>query len=78
MEEVEQLIRKHKTFQKVLTAQNEKVRGLKLGMVRKGREQSLGTLESSEGGHGVLGVCPQAMLKYGDSLWAQGCLVGAD
>lgn len=34
MEEVEQLIRKHKTFQNVLTAQDEKVRGSELGMVR--------------------------------------------
>lgn len=70
MEEVEQLIRKHKTFQKVLTAQDEKVRGSELGMVRKGRGRSLGTLESSKGGYGVLGVCPQVMLMYGDSLWA--------
>lgn len=60
MEEVEQLIRKHETFQKVLTAQDEKV----MGSGSPGRGQSWGPVRGIwelwrvlSGGHGVLGVC---------------------
>lgn len=53
MEQVEQLIRKRETFQKVLTAQDEKV----MGLGDPGRGQG-----------GVLGVYPQAMLMFGGGL----------
>lgn len=75
MEEVEQLVRKHKTFQKVLTAQDEQVidskrtwHGQKSGVTggKGGRVQELWRVVN--GGHRVIGAYPQVMLMYGGSL----------
>ena len=58
VEEVEQLIRKHEVFLKVLTAQDKKVmESGGLGVVRMWRSG-----ESPEGGHGALGAFLEAVL----------------
>lgn len=58
VEEVEQLIRKHELFLKVLTAQDKKVMGSGvLAVVRV-----WGSGESPEGGHRELGVFPESVL----------------
>lgn len=75
VEEVEQLICKHNTFQKVLTAQDEKVigsertgHGQESDVVGEKRAESR-NFEEFGTKDGVLGAHPQVMVTYGDSLW---------
>ena len=54
MEQVEQVIRKHETFQKVLTAQDEK--GMGLGDAGRGQGEVVGVWELGEFSMGDVGA----------------------